>query len=513
MAMNDPHYQFLGQAYHYPLIRVETDAVWMRDRPNIVLIVLDTLRADHVGCYSYHRDTTPNIDRFSRESTLFSNAYAPSYWTLPSHASLFTGLYPSEHGTSHKHMFLDDSIKTLAQELKAIGYSTISISSNLFIRPEFGMTRGFDVAEHPMDLPYYSTTDLRKVFKDNKGKDIVIQFLKELKHSDYKGRDILNFFYAIYKGNKPSLKSEWSARAHQLFRRLQAHSDRIKDQPFFLFMNFMECHYAYSPKEEFAKRFIPDFSKEHLAIGSEHPWSRIANPPDEFTVDLLNRLYDAELAYADKYLGMIMKDLESKGLLNDSIVIVTSDHGELFGEQDLFGHPPSMHNKLLHVPLIVRYPTYFPKGKTIDRRVSIAGIYNCLQSILGVEFSNDSIISSILPRSREGSEKEEPVFAETLGFRANLEKYGLDQADFDKEIQALHLDSMKIIHHEGTFTVYDLNEDPMEERPLDLDADRTEELRSAFKQFRERLNIRAGKRKQKEMDKDIKANLEALGYL
>lgn len=485
----------------------------MRDRPNIVLIVLDTLRADHVGCYSYHRDTTPNIDRFSRESTLFSHAYAPSYWTLPSHASLFTGLYPSEHGTSHRTMYLDESHRTLAQELKDIGYSTLSISSNLFIRPEFGMTRGFDVAENPKDLPYYSTTDLRKIFKDNKGKNIFIPFLKELRNSNHKGGDILNFLYSIYKRNRPSRKSEWCGRANQLFQRLKAHSARIENQPFFLFMNFMECHYAYSPKEEFAKRFIPDFSKEHLAIGAEHPWSRVANPPDRSIVDTLNSLYDAELAYADKYLGMIMKDLETKGLLNETMVIITSDHGELFGEKDLFGHPPSMHNKLLHVPLIVRFPKYFPEGKTVDRRVSIAGIYNCLQSILGVKFANDSHIPSILPGSFEGSNEEEPVFAETLGFQANLEKYGLDQADFDKEIQALHLADMKIIHHEGTFTVYDLKEDPMEERALDLDADRTEELRSAFEQFRERLNVLSSKRKPKEMDKDIKANLEALGYL
>jgi arylsulfatase A-like enzyme len=277
--------------------------------PNIVLVVVDTARADHWSCYGYAQSTTPRIDAFAAEAIRFKRAYSTSTWTLPAHASLFTGLYPATHQATQEHMQLDDRFETLAMLLQARGYATAAFSGNPWVSRATHLDRGFDVMKEMWGTP--------------------------------QAREDGTFPHATNR-----LIFDWLRR-------------RSPRQPFFLFVNYIEPHFPYDAPPTYEARFVaPDVSAAERAEATIR-WVDWYLHPQPFTprvAALRTGLYDAELAYADDIVGELLAGLRQAGVYQDSLIVITSDHGENLGDHGHLDHVFSLYNSTLHVPLLIRRP-------------------------------------------------------------------------------------------------------------------------------------------------------------
>jgi arylsulfatase A-like enzyme len=268
---------------------------------NIILISLDTLRADHLGCYGYHRDTSPCIDTFAKESVIFEKAVVQSPWTLPSHMSIMTSLYPSFHGVIGPDNRLADEHVTLAELLKGAGYKTAAFADGAFLRKVYGFCQGFDL---------------------------------------YDGDEKIGIKRILPKVKK------WL--------------DENKSKPFFLFLHCYDIHFPYAPPAPYDKIFH-DFSYTgHLTPDVETikaaRYKKITTNDDD--VRHFVALYDGGIRYTDAHIGEFLAYLKEAGLYDQSLIIITSDHGEEFKEHGSFDHWQLYYRPNLHVPLIMRIPDY-----------------------------------------------------------------------------------------------------------------------------------------------------------
>ncbi|MBD3273441.1 sulfatase-like hydrolase/transferase [Candidatus Dependentiae bacterium] len=291
-------------------------------KPNIILIVIDSLRADKLSCYGYHKSTSPNIDKISEKSILFKNAFASAPWTLPSHTSLFTGKFPLKHGVDNINNFLDNKNITLAETLSGIGYDTIGLANNGWLSKSTNLNKGF------------------------------------------------NKFY-----EKPKKNSNLIEMAKDYIK-------KKKEKPFFLFMNLMDVHMPYIPDKSLFKDFELDkYNKERINyLQKEFVTYRVF--PEKLSKEdlkILNKLYDASLATVDKKIGQFNNFLKKE--VEDYILIITSDHGEEIGEhisEGIYGHWLCLYDTLLRVPLII-YDSKKEKRKKISK---LAQQHNLFYTIL-----------------------------------------------------------------------------------------------------------------------------------
>ncbi|MBN1344022.1 MAG: sulfatase [Phycisphaerae bacterium] len=319
-----------------------------RRRPNVVLVVLDTQRADRTGCYGYGRDTTPNLDAFAEDATVFERCVSTSNWTLPVHASMFTGLYPSEHGATWNHRWLDDGFVTVAELLKEAGYETFALSNNDWISTATNLSQGFDRVVRPESL--YRA-------RGNSVAEFVEWVLRP----------------AGWLGPRVGALTSQDAGAkytNQLVARWLGRRDR--DRPFFLFINYMEPHDPYQPHLPYRRQFV---RPEELDASYRLVWSwrktvaysllkREAYTADELR--LCSEKYDGEIRQLDDRVGELLKTLARQVGLDDCLIIITSDHGENLGEHHSLIHAWNLYETLVHVPLIVRYPRRLTPGRRLD---------------------------------------------------------------------------------------------------------------------------------------------------
>jgi arylsulfatase A-like enzyme len=325
--------------------------------PNIVLIVVDALRADHLSSYGYRRATSPNMDQLASRGVLFENAFSASSWTLPSHVSLFTGRYPTEHEAdwSNPTALRDAKYSTLAEALKARGYRTAGFSGNLYwVTRQFGLDRGFIHFEDYL----HSLGDMavRTIY----GRAIETAILQRLGFEDIPARrraaDI----------NDSALK--WISGDTQ--------------KPFFLFINYMDVHDPYLPplphRQRFSNRNDP---------GGILNWRLGRNDPKMTTEQLADEIssYDGAISYVDEQIGNLVSGLRNRGLSDNTIFVVTSDHGEMFGEHNLYLHGHSLYRGEIHVPLIVSYANTVPAGLRIGQPVSNTFVATTVMSLIGVD--------------------------------------------------------------------------------------------------------------------------------
>ena len=359
------------------------------DSPNVLLVVLDTVRADHLGAYGYHRATSPNLDALAAEGVLFENAFAAAPWTLPSHASIFTGLHATTHGTGWEHPRLSDGranigeaitydFHTLAEELGERGYQTMGASEKSWLSYDAGLTQGF---ENYYD---YSITSLQ-------GR----MFLSRIKR----------FLHRDNTNNAPFPRTTDKGGARVVATALDwLADDRVRDpkRPFFLFMNLNEAHHPYLPPLEYWPHFLPD----GVALEDTLPDRLPADPMDEHRIMLGNleltpenaatyqSLYDAEILYEDMLLGRLFDGLQEMGLTEETVIIVVADHGEEFGEIGTrVGHQLALTDSLIHVPLIMRFPQALPAGQRLSALASTVDIFPTVIAIL------ESQQQSIAPRN------------------------------------------------------------------------------------------------------------------
>jgi arylsulfatase A-like enzyme len=326
--------------------------------PNVLVLVADTLRADHLSGNGYARPTA-RIDRLAAEGASFVDAYSASSWTLPAHASLMTGRRMHEHRAGREsHPFLDKQFPTLAEILGRAGYVSGGFVANTFwCGRQTGLDRGF---VHYEDF-YTKLGDA--LARTVLGRLLVYEALPHLGELDIPGR-----------------KSAADINDH-LLRWI----DGLGGRPFFVFANYMDVHGPYIPPPDYDGRYAG--SKLDRRLGSEIELGALnedTRVPDPATLRASIDRYDESLFYLDEQIGRLLDELARRGLLDRTIVVFTSDHGENFGEHDLIYHGHSLYQEQIRIPLIVRYPSRIRGGARESRPIGLEEIPSLLVELAGV---------------------------------------------------------------------------------------------------------------------------------
>lgn len=432
-------------------------------RPNVILIVLDTLRSDHLSCYGYGRPTSPQIDAFARGATLYARSFSTAPWTLPSHSSLFTGKFPFEHGAhtfqidkpTPKNAYpLHDSHETLAEALKAEGYQTALIGCNVgYLGAWTQLTQGFDLYE-------------------------------------------LEFVYA-----------------KERLRRVLRWLDEEAKPPFFLVLNFMDTHRPYNTAPRVG--FI-DPPAVHEPRGTKNPLltqlARSVMPRSgPIPIDLQRKVvdqYDTAIANLDEQVGRLLDRLAEKNLLDEAMVIITSDHGEYLGEHFLVEHSKDVYQEALRVPLIVKAPRQ-KDGKIDSQPV-------CSTDVPGIVIGEMPAASAARLRGKfRDAPGNHPVLAENYYSRSKdlfNKKWG---SRFQRVRTVIFDWPHKYIHSsDGQNELYNLDEDPGESKNLvSAQSAVAARLKASIDQFMaQRGRFTGQKAADTAISEEELREMEALGY-
>jgi len=473
--------------------------------PNLLLVVLDTVRADRVTPYDYDRDTTPCLTRLASEGMLFEQAISAAPWTLPSHSSIFTGQFPSVHRTTRDHQFLNRSIPTLAERLRERGYDTVGFSANPFVSPFNGLQRGF------RDFT-------------------MVGGVAEPTQDPFRRHAVFGALLS-WLGDPEPLPDKGGGLENRMARRwLDDHMRTTPRRPFFMFVNYLEAHLPYAPAAGPRTRFAPGPVRPLIAPLVTQSFSVFAlyrmialassMQPDDYRQ--ISDYYDASVASDDARLEELIQDFERRGLLDDTVVIVTSDHGENLGEHGgLLDHVLSVHQTLLHVPLIVRHPASFPKGLRYRGVVSTVSIFPTLLEEAGATPAAGwpPAVPS-LPRTLATppppfvvSEYELPIVEMTglaeVAPERDVEEFAVRQRAIQDGRHKL------IVRSDGGESFFDLARDPGERMPLpDSDA-AAAPLRAALATWVASLPMPVEQQQadHRAVDPETLRSLRALGYV
>lgn len=438
------------------------------ERPNVVLIVIDTLRADRLGSHGNTRGLTPHLDRLADAGASFENAQAHAPWTLPSVASLLTSLHPLQHGAggsldlasleqggaaTPRFRALSPEVETLPERFRSAGYRTGSVVNVDFLGSAFGLTRGFEFT----DEQWYGTND--RVRRASETTDVALDW--------------------VGSGGK---------------------------RPFFLLVHYFDPHAVYDPPPEFRRRFAApqDRESDAFVFGTrEHMLllrsGRLVLDPD--LIERAERLYDGEVAYVDEQIGRLLAALEARGLLENSIVVVTSDHGEEFLEHGGFEHGHTLYQELTHVPLILSAPGRLA-ARRIATRVGLVDVGPTLCELAGIAPPATARGSSLVPLALG----QAPDTAGPLLAHGNF---------WGPALESLIVGPHKLIlpaESENTPMLFDLEQDGREQNDLVPERpDLVELLVQGFMQARARLAQQA-QGVEIELDARRLDQLRGLGY-
>lgn len=382
-------------------------------RPNIILLVMDNARADFLGCYGSKNNNSPNIDKVAAEGVLFEQFYSNAEWTLPAHASMFTGLYPSSHtviGTKGVSTpSLVKQFNTLGEYMQKAGYLTAAFSDNLFVSRTYGFAQGFSSFTEMFDTspPYIILRAARKFF-------ISSLFTK------YKP-PTTDMILAMFK--------TWFFRSY------------TGSQPFFTFLNLMDCHLRWNPPPPFLNLASPKRLKRAQELATVDTASRylagkVKITQEEFSD--LKSLYAGELAYLDSRLGNLFSFLRKNGVWDNTMLIITSDHGENIGEHNLMFHCFSAHNTITHVPMVLHFPQHFPVAKRVTAKAETVDI---LPTILDAAKINiKGFVGNSLLETARGKKQKKAVFTEVYG---KMNVYRWIKERFPKEDWSMYAKNYK----------------------------------------------------------------------
>jgi arylsulfatase A-like enzyme len=400
--------------------------------PSALLIVLDTVRADRMSAYGHERDTTPGLDAFARDhATRYDEARSTSSWTLPSHASLFTGLFPGEHGVTHprggdltrgatwvRPPPPTTAVPTLAERLRSRGYQTAAIVANNMLGSWSGLDRGFE------------------------------------RYDDRKSVNLRGYHLLGQVGGRRELIGHRPYRDAGVITDLALAwlDEERREEPFFLMLNYMDAHTPYAPPKPFDRMFSDE---------------RPDDPTASQDLALAPLLYDRELAYLDAEVTRLLDGLAERGLLDDVLVVVTSDHGEAFGEHDTWAHDWTLYEEQLRVPLLVKPPG--GRSAPVETEpVTGADVHDLVLEHLGVELEE---------REPRGGLVGEWYYTETLHKPAGIP--GRTEEEMARDLLAWTEAGRKVIvSSTGEVEAFDLASDPGELRPLELDAEELEAARA-----------------------------------
>ena len=444
--------------------------------PNVLVIVLDTTRADALTGLGMSVRPTPRLDALAAEGVRYTAAFSTAFWTLPSHASLLTGLTPSAHGATSETNHLPKAATTLAERLRDEGWRTGAFITNAWISRARGFAQGFD------------------------------RFFEAWK-SESRGGDTYTLDRAVV-----TAAVEW----------LDAPA---ADEPFFMLLNLNSVHMPYSPDPLTHVELFPDprpVDRVATLKQLKGMWGHLggALTLDDQDYQIMRELYVAELARLDALLGELIDALAQRSLVDDTLIIVTSDHGENIGDHGMIDHLFSMYDSTIRIPLIVRYPGGVRAGETDARLASLIDIVPTVLEVVGLEPAGSSGDARSLlsvedePRAFVVAENDRPINGiELMGGRFP----DFDVSSIDHRTRALRTRTHKLIWtDDGRVELYDLEADPGELHDLASSApEMREQLLALLEEWR-RANEgieRDGSGPRRERDPDAEAELRALGYI
>ncbi len=425
--------------------------------PNVLFIVWDTVRSDHLGLYGYQRPTTPFLEQWARQARVFDDCVSPGVITLTSHGSLFTGLPVAEHGADNGQKWLDERHLTLAEHLKAAGYRTFMWSANPHVAADANFHQGFDVSLHPWGDEYRQ-----------RAKNIVRE---KVVTGDVSSR--------LPKRVLKSKTFKWDVKASGVLARealvewLGPDPGRGQ-QPYFAFINYMEAHRPRIPPVRLRTRLMPDADVTRSFM-IDQSWEAIWGYSfglSEYSDDdlrIMTGVYDATILELDELLRDLINRLEAESQLDNTVVVLTSDHGEHLGEKNMLDHQYSVYEPLARVPLVLHFPPRFAPGRD-PRPVMSHDVFPTLLELAGIDVGSN-------PRRTGGASllaprPERPRLTEYLtpfraAFRTMAEAHpDFDSSPWDTRLHALTLGRHKLIQRSGAVELYDLEADPTESTDL-----------------------------------------------
>lgn len=328
-----------------------------RNAPNIVLLVLDTVRGMNLSLYGYARETSPALAHWAESGARFDEAIATAPWTLPSHAGMFTGRYAHELGTSFLKP-LDGTYPTVAERLSALGYATGGFVANLdYTSYEKGLSRGFQHYEDYV-VSWGAMVQCSSIGRLLLDRSSLRTLFKYYDNPDRRNAAEVNegFF-------------RWAGQMHE------------QQRPFFAFLNYFDAHSPYIPTKGYERKFGAATGRQYHPRWQDHKFSDLT--ADEIAWNQAQ--YDGILAYMDAQVEDLLNHLKGLGILEQSIVIITADHGEQFGEHQLVSHGNSLYLPLLQVPLVIRFPSRVPAGARITSPISLRDLPATIFDLAGLE--------------------------------------------------------------------------------------------------------------------------------
>ena len=469
--------------------------------PNVLLISIDTLRADHLSCYGYGSKTSPAIDQLAAEGILFRKTSSTASFTLPAHASMLTGLFPSAHGATYQNRDPSSLVvrgmgrgyPTLGEILREKGYETAGFVSGPLLSHQFGFARGFDTYDDRYDRLQSARA---RLFSRS------LMFRLLMTRGLFSSRDLDSQRTA---DEVNPLVTGW----------LSDRPDPAK--PFLLFVHYWDPHGPYAPPSPYNQR--PDGT----GITAEYDMDQLLTGQYTLTPEALSdnlALYDGEIRYVDQHVGALLADLRRRGLYDNTLIILTSDHGESFGEHDHWEHSRVLYEDVLHVPFIMRLPSGRGAGTIVTD--TIAQPTDILPSVL-------SLAGIPLPEGIQGrdltgrltgqtvDDTSDPIHHHALAF-AELDRntdwprrWG---KRYDRDLVSVQTTTWKYIQSStGQHELYDLGSDPKE---LDNRATAEPEMLNTLKGLLDLWRRSVGGRDQgetEEIDEGLKENLRGLGYI
>jgi len=491
-------------------------------RPNILFLVLDAVRIDHCSTYGYERETTPTMTRLAEDGVRYDHAFAPSIWTPTVHGAIFTGRYPSQTGIYGNSLGIPDDLETLPERLHEAGYRTFAASAGAHIRASRGYVRGVDdyveTRRIGPDLDF-----ARKVLTDR-------SFAKQVAFTLTRGPD-----------DKTRYK----------YDRLERFIDGVvaDDDPFFGFINAKTAHQPFNPPRPYKRLFCEGFERPSLEILERIEGALGREPQDvagqdieklrqisdrggdgfladevavsEAEWDVIRAWYDGAIRYLDDLVGSLVAFLESRDAYEDTMIVLTADHGDNFGDHGLTSHIFSLYDTLIHVPLVIKPPqttagSDAPAGTIIDNQVSLMDLHPTFLEAAGESVPESDLTESLLDFAER--QYHDYTFAEYAGFDGPIERLNRKYPDFEatqfaKTLQSVRDDEFKlIVDSEGGRELYAWREDPREQDNLiDAHPEVADRLEAVIDERLEPLDS-PGTFETPD-DPELQSQLEDLGYL
>ncbi len=449
-----------GLSFWYnPLLFQKKDSK-KQDEINVILISLDTLRADHLGCYGYKRNTSPHIDTLAQDSAVFHNAYSQSPWTLPSHTSMLTALNPYHHQVYLAEEKMHPSIITVSDILRINHYYCGGITAGGYVSEKYGFAKGFD----------------------------------------------------SYKGERYIPSSADGAR--QISLHSQDWLENNKDKKFFLFLHTYQIHDPYFAHKNITESYVQGpliWEKMPLAEFLRNQPEKRRYPFSEEEKANLVGLYDGEIRYTDEVLiGPMIQKLKELNLYDRTMIILTSDHGEEFYDHSSWLHSHTLYDELINVPLIVKFPESKYKGKRIYPIVRSIDIMPTLLEEADIDYSPFELDGKSLMSIVKGKEKKNRVFISDFTHKGS-EK-------LRPAVVATNRDLYKIIVNRRSsppkILLFNLEDDPLEKTSLEgTNSKLVRELFSSILEHYQNFEPIKGKSQKVIIDKELRERLKALGYI